>query len=129
MDVSLMEQKDAILANSLRSPIKLVLSLTRYQAVRKWRERYEVATKIASFISRRIQLLGMTAISELWIIITVYKEEDLEDLDESGFSHGVGFEIFGSADASLPFGFLRSSDKSVDDGNLTFEPVGLGSNK
>ena len=55
-------------------------------------------------------------------------EEGLDDYDESSFSYGAGIEIFGSPNVALTFEWLRGIDKSVDDGDLTFDSVGFGFN-
>ncbi len=53
---------------------------------------------------------------------------DLYDVDEFGFSYGVGIEIFGSPNVAITFEYLNAIDDSVDDGDLTFNSIGLGFN-
>ena len=61
--------------------------------------------------------------------IYIYEDDaGLDDVDESGFSYGLGLEIFGSPNVALTFEILRGIDKSVDDGDLTFDSMGFGFN-
>ena len=53
-------------------------------------------------------------------------DDDLEDVTESGGSLGVGIEVFGSKTTAVTFEYLRMIDKSVDDGDFTFDTIGLG---
>ncbi len=52
--------------------------------------------------------------------------DDFDDQSESGGSYGVGLEIFGSKDLTVTIEYLNLIDKSVDDGDLTLETLGIG---
>ncbi len=53
-------------------------------------------------------------------------DEVVDDQSESGLSYGVGVEIFGSKDLTLTLEYLSIVDKSVDNGDLSFDTIGLG---
>ncbi len=71
---------------------------------------------------------------------TYWFEEDLDELgdqlnidlddsyDESGFSYGLGIEIFGSPNVAITLEVMRAIDESDDDGDTTIDQIGLGFN-
>ena len=53
-------------------------------------------------------------------------DDEVDDVTESGGSLGAGLEIFGSKNVAVTFEYVRMLDKSVDDGDLTFDTFGIG---
>ncbi len=49
-----------------------------------------------------------------------------EDVSESGFSWGLGIEVFGSKNAALSLEYLHMIDKSISAGDYTYDSLGLG---
>jgi hypothetical protein len=54
-----------------------------------------------------------------------YHDQFEDDSDSSG-SYGVGLEIFGNKHIAVTLEYLRMLDKSLDDGDLTFDTMGIG---
>lgn len=53
-------------------------------------------------------------------------DDDFDDVSESSGSYGVGIEIFGSKTTAITIEYLQMVDKSLDDGDFTFDTLGLG---
>ncbi len=53
-------------------------------------------------------------------------QDGQDNITESGGSLGLGIDIFGSKNLAITIEYLRLIDKSVDNGDLTFDIVGLG---
>lgn len=53
-------------------------------------------------------------------------DDVVENQSETGFSYGVGLEIFGSKDMTVTFEYLSVLNMSADAGDLSFSTLGLG---
>lgn len=52
--------------------------------------------------------------------------DGFDDVTESSGSYGVGMEIFGNKHIAVTFEYINMVDKSVGDGDLTFDTLGIG---
>ena len=57
----------------------------------------------------------------------LYAYDDVvDDVSETGGSLGGGLEIFGNKNIAITVEYVRMLDKSVDEGDLTFDTFGIG---
>ncbi len=56
----------------------------------------------------------------------IYYYSDAGNISQTGGSYGVGLEIFGSKDLAITLEYITLVDKSIDEGDFSFDTLGIG---
>ena len=79
------------------------------------------------------KLDGISIFGLLGLGVVASYHDDLDNVNESGLSWGLGIEVYGSKDLSLTLEYISLIDISVEDddpefgpGDLIFEMIGIG---